>query len=75
MIQPAPKLDRSAVQRLLDAKGRGRQSPPPVLVPGVATLAEELRPVTGPTVILAVDVPPEATPTRAVPPGAVAQDL
>lgn len=43
--------------------------------PGVATLAEELRPVTGPTVILAVDVPPEATPTRAVPPGAVAQDL
>lgn len=28
-----------AVQRLLDAKGRGRTSPPPVLVPGVATLA------------------------------------
>lgn len=28
----------AAVQRLLDAKGRGRQSPPPVLVPGVATL-------------------------------------
>jgi L-threonylcarbamoyladenylate synthase len=27
-----------AVQRLLDAKGRGRQSPPPVLVPGVPTL-------------------------------------
>ncbi len=27
-----------AVQRLLDAKGRGRQSPPPVLVPGVSTL-------------------------------------
>lgn len=43
--------------------------------PGVATLAAELQPVTGPSVILAVDVPPEATPTRAVPPGAVAQDL
>jgi tRNA threonylcarbamoyl adenosine modification protein (Sua5/YciO/YrdC/YwlC family) len=28
-----------AVQRLLDAKGRGRQQPPPVLVAGVATLA------------------------------------
>ncbi|WP_213814001.1 L-threonylcarbamoyladenylate synthase [Glaciihabitans sp. dw_435] len=27
-----------AVQRLLDAKGRGRQSPPPVLVPGIPTL-------------------------------------
>ncbi|PWC07324.1 L-threonylcarbamoyladenylate synthase [Mycetocola zhujimingii] len=27
-----------AVQRLLDAKGRTRQSPPPVLVPGVQTL-------------------------------------
>lgn len=27
-----------AVQRLLDAKGRGRQSPPPVLIPGTATL-------------------------------------
>lgn len=28
-----------AVQRLLDAKGRGRQSPPPVLIPNVGTLA------------------------------------
>ncbi|MCS5721390.1 L-threonylcarbamoyladenylate synthase [Herbiconiux sp. CPCC 203407] len=28
----------SAVQRLLDAKGRTRQSPPPVLIPGLATL-------------------------------------
>lgn len=28
----------SAVQRLLDAKGRGRQSPPPVLIPNAATL-------------------------------------
>ncbi|MHA3684901.1 L-threonylcarbamoyladenylate synthase [Leucobacter sp. HY1908] len=27
-----------AVQRLLDAKGRTRQSPPPVLIPNVATL-------------------------------------
>ncbi len=27
-----------AVQRLLDAKGRGRTSPPPVLVPGLPTL-------------------------------------
>ncbi|MFT4228987.1 MAG: L-threonylcarbamoyladenylate synthase [Microbacterium sp.] len=27
-----------AVERLLQAKGRGRQSPPPVLVPGVTTL-------------------------------------
>ncbi|QEE61756.1 threonylcarbamoyl-AMP synthase [Salinibacterium sp. dk2585] len=27
-----------AVQRLLDAKGRGRQSPPPVLIPNLATL-------------------------------------
>jgi tRNA threonylcarbamoyl adenosine modification protein (Sua5/YciO/YrdC/YwlC family) len=26
------------VQALLDAKGRGRQSPPPVLVPGIPTL-------------------------------------
>lgn len=28
-----------AVARLLTAKGRGRQSPPPVLVPGIPTLA------------------------------------
>lgn len=28
----------AAVQRLLDAKGRGRSSPPPVLVPGIPTL-------------------------------------
>ena len=35
----------AAVQRLLDAKGRDRTAPPPVLVPGVATLdalAEEI---------------------------------
>ena len=29
----------AAVQRLLDAKGRGRQSPPPVLIPNAGTLA------------------------------------
>lgn len=29
----------AAVQRLLDAKGRTRQSPPPVLIPNVATLS------------------------------------
>ncbi|MEJ3404568.1 L-threonylcarbamoyladenylate synthase [Rathayibacter sp. YIM 133350] len=28
----------AAVQRLLDAKGRGRTSPPPVLIPGIPTL-------------------------------------
>lgn len=28
----------AAVQRLLEAKGRGRQSPPPVLIPGIPTL-------------------------------------
>ena len=34
----ADAFSARAVQRLLDAKGRGRQSPPPVLVAGVATL-------------------------------------
>ncbi|MFT4220986.1 MAG: L-threonylcarbamoyladenylate synthase [Microbacterium sp.] len=34
----ADAFSPAAVQRLLDAKGRGRQSPPPVLVPGLATL-------------------------------------
>jgi L-threonylcarbamoyladenylate synthase len=29
----------TAVQALLDAKGRGRQMPPPVLIPAVATMA------------------------------------
>ncbi len=28
----------AAVQRLLDAKGRGRNAPPPVLIPGIPTL-------------------------------------
>jgi tRNA threonylcarbamoyl adenosine modification protein (Sua5/YciO/YrdC/YwlC family) len=34
----ADAFDPAAVQKLLDAKGRGRQSPPPVLVPGLPTL-------------------------------------
>ncbi|WP_210508672.1 L-threonylcarbamoyladenylate synthase [Naasia sp. SYSU D00057] len=44
----ADAFSPDAVQRLLDAKGRGRQSPPPVLVPGVPTLdalAETVPPV------------------------------
>ncbi|MEO7147511.1 MAG: L-threonylcarbamoyladenylate synthase [Terrimesophilobacter sp.] len=38
-------FNAAAVQRLLDAKGRGRTSPPPVLIPGIPTLdalAEEV---------------------------------
>jgi len=34
----ADAFDARAVARLLDAKGRGRQSPPPVLVAGLMTL-------------------------------------
>jgi tRNA threonylcarbamoyl adenosine modification protein (Sua5/YciO/YrdC/YwlC family) len=34
----ADAFNASAVQRLLDAKGRTRQSPPPVLIPGPPTL-------------------------------------
>lgn len=34
----ADAFSPAAVQRLLDAKGRGRQSPPPVLIPGIPTL-------------------------------------
>jgi tRNA threonylcarbamoyl adenosine modification protein (Sua5/YciO/YrdC/YwlC family) len=34
----ADAFSPDAVQRLLDAKGRDRTAPPPVLVPGVATL-------------------------------------
>src|SRR6478735_7051521 len=34
----ADAFSARAVQGLLDAKGRGRQSPPPVLVAGIATL-------------------------------------
>ena len=46
----ADAFNPQAVQRLLDAKGRGRQSPPPVLIPNTSTL-----------VALAADVP---TPLR-----------
>jgi L-threonylcarbamoyladenylate synthase len=35
----ADAFDGGAVQKLLDAKGRGRQSPPPVLIKGQDTLA------------------------------------
>ncbi|WP_083506819.1 L-threonylcarbamoyladenylate synthase [Leucobacter sp. G161] len=35
----ADAFSPEAVQRLLDAKGRGRQSPPPVLIPNTGTLA------------------------------------
>ncbi len=34
----ADAFNASAVQSLLDAKGRGRQSPPPVLIGGIETL-------------------------------------
>ncbi len=34
----ADAFSSEAVQRLLDAKGRDRTAPPPVLVPGIATL-------------------------------------
>src|ERR1700744_5620622 len=35
----ADAFSPAAVQRLLDAKGRGRQSPPPVPAPAIPTLA------------------------------------
>jgi len=35
----ADAFSPAAVQRLLDAKGRGRQSPPPVLIPNTDTLS------------------------------------
>ena len=34
----ADAFNPKAVTRLLEAKGRGRQSPPPVLIPGIPTL-------------------------------------
>ncbi|WP_353809356.1 L-threonylcarbamoyladenylate synthase [Agromyces sp. SYSU T00194] len=34
----ADAFDATAVQRLLDAKGRDRTAPPPVLIPGIPTL-------------------------------------
>jgi L-threonylcarbamoyladenylate synthase len=43
----ADAFSPDAVQRLLDAKGRTRQAPPPVLIPGIPTLdalAEEVPP-------------------------------
>lgn len=43
----------AAVQRLLDAKGRDRTSPPPVLIPGTATLHALAAEVPGPVVRLA----------------------
>ena len=39
----ADAFSPAAVQRLLDAKGRGRQQPPPVLVGSTATLAALVR--------------------------------
>ncbi|RGE21082.1 L-threonylcarbamoyladenylate synthase [Leucobacter sp. wl10] len=42
-----------AVQRLLDAKGRGRQSPPPVLIPNTGTLAALAAEVPAPLTLLA----------------------
>ena len=42
-----------AVQRLLDAKGRGRQSPPPVLIPNTSTLSALAAEVTAPLTALA----------------------
>lgn len=42
-----------AVQRLLDAKGRGRQSPPPVLIPNSETLAALAAEVVAPVRALA----------------------
>jgi tRNA threonylcarbamoyl adenosine modification protein (Sua5/YciO/YrdC/YwlC family) len=44
----ADAFSPAAVQRLLDAKGRGRESPPPVLIPSIAALDA-----------LAESVPPE----------------
>lgn len=43
----------AAVQRLLDAKGRGRQSPPPVLIPNTGTLQALAAEVTTPLQTLA----------------------
>lgn len=44
----ADAFTASAVTRLLEAKGRGRQSPPPVLVAGVATMRALVAEVPGP---------------------------
>ena len=44
----ADAFSSDAVQRLLDAKGRGRQSPPPVLIPNTGTLVALAAEVTEP---------------------------
>lgn len=49
----ADAFSPEAVQRLLDAKGRGRQSPPPVLIPNSGTLAALAAEVTSPLTALA----------------------
>lgn len=49
----ADAFSPEAVERLLAAKGRGRQSPPPVLIPNTDTLAALAREVTEPLMALA----------------------
>jgi len=49
----ADAFNPEAVQRLLDAKGRTRQSPPPVLIPNIATLAALAAAVPAPVQALA----------------------
>lgn len=49
----ADAFSPEAVERLLAAKGRGRQSPPPVLIPNTDTLAALAREVTEPLTALA----------------------
>ncbi|WP_053351957.1 L-threonylcarbamoyladenylate synthase [Leucobacter musarum] len=49
----ADAFSPEAVQRLLDAKGRGRQSPPPVLIPNTDTLAALAAEVVAPVHALA----------------------
>ncbi|WP_336660780.1 L-threonylcarbamoyladenylate synthase [Leucobacter sp. USHLN153] len=49
----ADAFSPEAVQRLLDAKGRGRQSPPPVLIPNTDTLAALAAEVPSPVLSLA----------------------
>lgn len=49
----ADAFSPGAVQKLLDAKGRGRQSPPPVLIPNTGTLTALAAEVTPPLEALA----------------------
>ncbi|QIM17071.1 threonylcarbamoyl-AMP synthase [Leucobacter insecticola] len=49
----ADAFNPEAVQKLLDAKGRGRQSPPPVLIPNTATLGALAAELTAPLTALA----------------------